>query len=119
MTEFEAYWSASEVQMARHLDQASKRHPLERHWMTTSQRVQVDVVTVKPGNHGQTGEPALGRFRLLDNGQVAAAGEIQKTSHVHVLMLSRGSSNQRINERFSRTMSARKSISACSAIFLP
>jgi hypothetical protein len=42
-------------------------------------------------NHGQTGEPALSCFGLLDNWEAASAAEIQDTRHGNIVTLSRES----------------------------
>src|SRR5262249_49125364 len=87
--------------------------------MATPERVQVDAVAVIGTYHGQAGEPAFSRFSLLDNREAALAAEIQQGCHDHILILSSGPRSQFINERFSRMISALRSISAWSSMCLP
>src|SRR6266566_4393427 len=120
LTKLETHRPADQVQMGSHFDEGPQRHPLQRYRMTTPKRVQVDAMAMIRGNHGQASQSAFGRFGLLDDGQAAPAGEVEQArGHGHILTLSRGSRNQRASERCSRMISALKSMSACSGIFVP
>src|SRR6516165_4048309 len=116
--EFEAHRSADETHLACYLDQGPERGSFQRHRMATPECIQVDAVAVIRANHRQAGEPAFSGLGLLDNWEAAMAAEIQQGRHDHILTLSRGSRSQLISERFSRMISALKSISAWSGIFL-
>ena len=61
--------------MAGHFDEGPQRHPFQRYRMTTPKRVQVDAMAVIRGKHGQAGQSAFGRFRLMDDRQAAPTGE--------------------------------------------
>src|SRR6266700_4648423 len=121
MAKLETQGPAGEVQMTGYFDQGPQRHSFHRYRMATPKRVQVDAVAVIGCHHGQASEPAFGRFRLLDDGQAAARpGEVQQIQcHGHILTLSKGSSNQLASARFSRMISALRSMSAWSDIFAP
>ena len=119
VAKFEAQRSAGELHLARHLDQGPERGPFQRYRMATPERVQVDAVAVIRANHGQAGKPAFSCFGLPDNRESPLAAEIQQVRHDHVLTLSSGSRNHLISERFSRMMSAFRSISAWSGMRLP
>src|SRR3974390_1152143 len=119
VTKFEAHRSADEMHLACDLDQRPERGPFQRHRMATPERVQVDAVAVVRANHCQAGEPAFSRLGLLDYWEAALAAEIQRDRHDHILTLNKGARSQRISERFSRMISALKSISAWSGIFFP
>src|SRR5215813_12840143 len=119
VAKFEAHRSADQIHLARYLDQGPERGPFQRHRMATPERVQVDATAVIRANHCQAGKPAFSRLGLLDNWEATLTTEIQQDRHDHILTLSRGSRSQLISERFSRMMSALKSISAWSGIFFP
>ena len=72
-----------QVQLARHLDEGPQRHAVERHGVAAPQRVQIDAVAVVRGHHREAGEPALGRFRLTDEGQAPAAAEAEEAHRSH------------------------------------
>ena len=105
--------SADEIQMAGHFHEGPQGHPFLRYGMTTPEGVQIDTVPVIRREHGQASQSAFRCFRLIYDGQAAAASEAQ---HTHcqgdILMLSNGSSNQLISDRCSRMISALRSMSA-------
>src|SRR5262249_26310177 len=107
------------MQLAGDMDHGSEGDAFERDRIPTPERIQVDAVTVIGSDHGQAGEAAFSGLCLMNDWQVAAALEIQQRGHDHILTLRSGSRSQLINERFSRIMSALRSMSACSNIFLP
>ena len=57
---------AGQMHLVGDLDQTPERHALQRHRVAAPQRVQVNAMAMVGGDHGQTGEAALGRFRLQD-----------------------------------------------------
>ncbi len=75
--------------MARHLNQGSERDPLKRNRMSAPKRIKIDAVTVIRANHGETGEPALSCFSLLNDWQAAPTAEIQQTRQGNVVTLTR------------------------------
>jgi hypothetical protein len=77
------------MHVARHLNQGSERDPLKRNRVSAPERIKVDAVTVIRANHGETGEPALSRFGLLNDGKAASAAEIQQTRRGNVVTLNR------------------------------
>jgi len=119
VTKLEAQRSARKLHLGRHLNHGLERNPFQRHRMATPERVQVDAVAVVGTNHRQAGEPAFSCLGLPDNREVTPAAKIQEARHDHVLRLSSGSRNQLIKERFSRMISALRSISAWSGMRLP
>src|SRR6266536_4863189 len=119
LAKLETHGPAGQVQMGGHFNEGPEGYPLQRYRMAAPKRIQVDVVPVIRRNHGQASQSALGRFRLLDDGQAAPAAEVQARCHGHILTLSKGSRNQPIRERCSRMISALKSMSAWSGSLLP
>src|SRR5262245_16804394 len=109
---FEAQRSAREVHLARHLDEGPECDPLQRYRVLTAKSIKINAVPVIGANHGQAGQPAFGRFRLTDHGEMATASKIQQGGHDYILTLSSGSRSQLISERFSSMMSARRSMPA-------
>src|SRR6476661_5378902 len=119
VVKFEAYRSAGELHLARHLDQRPERDPFQRYRIATPKGVQIDAVAVIRANHGQAGESAFSCFGLPNNRESPQAAEIQKVRHDYILTLSSGSRNHLITERFSRMISALSSIPAWSGMRLP
>ena len=119
VVKFEAHRSAGELHLARHLNQGPECHAFQRYRMATPERVQVDAVPVIRANHGQAGESAFSCFGLPNNREWPQAAEIQQARHDHILTLSSGSRNHLISERFSRMISALRSIPAWSGMRLP
>src|SRR6516165_4119659 len=119
VVDFKAKWSAGELHLACHLNYCPERDAFQRHRMAPPKRVQIDAMSVIRADHGQAGEPTFGRLGLLDNRQDAPAAEIQQAHHDPILTLSSGWRIQVISERFSRMISALRSISAWSGTCLP
>src|SRR5215472_8750162 len=107
------------MHLVRHLNHRPECDPLQRYRMATPERVKVDAVAVIRANHGQAGEPAFRCFGLVHNREVPLGIKIQQTRHGYILILSSGWRIQFTSDRFSRMMSALRSISAWSRIFLP
>src|ERR1700751_3320063 len=87
--------------------------------MPPSQRAEIDVVAIIGADHRQAGKSALGGFGLPDDRKLGPTCEIQQPGHAHTLTLRSGSISQLISDRFSRMMSALRSISACSGMRVP
>ena len=51
--------------------------------MAAPQGVQIDAVAVKRGHHRKAGEAALGRLRLANEGQAAAAVKLSRLTDLH------------------------------------
>src|SRR5689334_927817 len=113
MFQLETNCARGEAQLAGHMDYGPERHSFERYRIPAAQSVQVDAVAVIRGDHGQACEPAFSGLRLMNDREMPARFEMQQRCHDHILTLSNGSRSQFINERFSRMMSARRSMSAC------
>ena len=60
--------SAEKMEMARHLNEGAQRDAIERGRVVTSQGVQIKLVAVVGGHHGQAGKATFGRFRLPNDG---------------------------------------------------
>lgn len=119
VAELEPQRSAGELHVVGHLDYGPKRHTPQRYWIAPPECVHVDAVPMIRANHCQAGKSAFGRFGLTDNWQVTPAAEIEQVRHNHVLKLNNGSRNHFKSERFSRMMSAFRSIPAWSGMLLP
>jgi hypothetical protein len=62
----------------RHVQHGLERRPLERDRELAAQRVEVNLMAVIRGDHGQAGETALGGFGLQDDRQARAADQVRQ-----------------------------------------
>jgi hypothetical protein len=62
----------------RHQQQSLHRHPFDRHSEAPAQGIEVELVTVKSGDHRKASEPAFGRFGLKHNRQPVTCGETEQ-----------------------------------------
>src|SRR3954447_17654548 len=107
------------MKVARDLDEGAERDTVERGRIAASQGVQVEAVAVVGGHHGQAGKAAFRRFCLPNNRQMSPVREIEEAHSAYIRTPRSGLVSQLISERFSRMMSALRSMSGWSAIFLP
>src|SRR3954452_2045809 len=119
MLQLEPERSAEKMQMARHLNEGAQRDAIERGRVATSQGVQIKLVAVVGGHHGQAGKATFGRFRLPNDGQLFPGREAENAHWIYIRTPRSGLVSQLISERFSRMMSALRSMSGWSATFSP
>src|SRR5271165_311691 len=118
--QLEAKRPAAELHLVCHLDQPPEGDPVQRHGIAAPERVQVDAVAMVGGDHGEAGEPALGRLGLQDAWKAGSAADVEESlDHPSIPICRMGPSIQSTNVRFSRMMSALRDMSGCSGIFLP
>src|SRR5262249_58138195 len=74
---------AKQMQLARPLNQSTKRNPVQRYGMPSSQRVQVELVTVIGRYHCEASEAAFRSLGLLDHRQLAMERKSQQAHGLH------------------------------------
>ena len=79
IVEVELERPAGQFKLLGDLHQRLERDPLQRHWKTPAQRVQIDPVAVEGGDHGEAGDPAFRRLGLQIDRQAPPATEIKQT----------------------------------------
>src|SRR3954454_20825608 len=119
MPQLEPEWPAEKMKMARDLDQGAKRDAIEGGRVAASQGVQVNAMAVGRGHHGEAREAAFRRFRLSNDGQMTACRKTEEAHPTYIRTPRSGLVSQLMRERFSRMISALKSMSGWSGTFLP
>ena len=113
----EAQRTGRQVQATRGLDEVRERGAFQRDREAPAQRGEIDAMAVEARDHAERGEPALGGFRLQEDGQAPARAEAQAREQVHYALPARPSSGSKIHSmrrRRSRRMSASTCNPACS-----
>jgi hypothetical protein len=66
MVQLEAHRATREIEVLRDLNQGSQSHTVQRRGISPPERPEVDLVTMKTSQHGETGKPTFRSFRLID-----------------------------------------------------